>query len=86
MNWQFLRMQGKKFRGKEAINIIDINADDQTVDVDLSKGLSEEKDTRSHSRKKDGLPSSQQRRKHQITYLAFQVSTPDMLRQCLISQ
>jgi len=75
--FQFLKMQGKKHRGKEDINIVDVKADDFISSVELTKGMTEEKELRSH-RKKDG-PTSQQKRKHQITYLAFQV-----ISSCLI--
>ena len=71
--FQFLKMQGKKARGKEEINIIDVHADDQRSEVDLMKHMTEEKDTRSFGKKGKDMPSSQQRRKHQITYLAHQV-------------
>ena len=66
-------MQGKKARGKEEINIIDVSGDDQMSQVDLMKHMTEEQDMRSYSKKGKDMPSAQQRRKHQITYLAFQV-------------
>ncbi len=66
-------MQGKNKRGREEINIIDVHGDDQISQVDLMKHMTEEKDTRSFSKKRKDLPSSQQRRKHQITYLAHEV-------------
>lgn len=58
-----------------AMNIIDVRADDQLKDVNLMKNLSQEVDpvmSFSKKRNKD-MPSSQQKRKHQITYLAFKV-------------
>ena len=71
--FQFLRLQGKlQQRGKEEINIIDVNADDFTDPSEITKHLTEEQSYQPH--KKDGGPSSQQKRKHQISYLAFQVS------------
>ena len=55
------------------MNIIDVSGDDQLSQVDLMKHMTEEKDTRSFSKKGKDMPSAQQRRKHQITYLAHQV-------------
>ncbi len=66
-------MQGKNKRGREEINIIDVHGDDQISQVDLMKHMTEEKEMRSFSKKRKDLPSSQQRRKHQITYLAHEV-------------
>lgn len=71
---QFLKIQGRKHRGKEEISIIDVTADSQVDRMELMKTLSEETQTTSHSSKKKGMPGSQARRKHQITYLAFQVN------------
>ncbi|XP_052696503.1 proline-rich protein PRCC-like [Crassostrea angulata] len=68
---EFLRMQGKKHRGKESINIVDVNADDFICTVDVHKSMTEEQPERMTHKKGDG-PSSQQKRKHQITYLAHQ--------------
>lgn len=68
---EFLRMQGKKHRGKESINIVDVNADDFISTVDVHKSMTEEQPDRMSHKKGDG-PSSQQKRKHQITYLAHQ--------------
>lgn len=68
---EFLRMQGKKHRGKESINIVDVNADDFISTVDVHKSMTEEQPERMSHKKGDG-PSSQQKRKHQITYLAHQ--------------
>lgn len=68
---EFLRMQGKKHRGKESINIVDVNADDFISTVDVHKSMTEEQPERTSHKKGDG-PSSQQKRKHQITYLAHQ--------------
>merc|ERR1712150_218729 len=69
------RLQGRKAFGKEAINIIDVHQDDQISKDELMKTLSEEQPTSqmmSHSKKKNkDMPSGQQKRKHQITYLAF---------------
>jgi proline-rich protein PRCC len=66
-------MVGKKFRG-EAMHIVDVNADDQMNKEDLTKHLTEEVSGFSYSKKKNkDMPSSVQKRKHQITYLAYQV-------------
>jgi hypothetical protein len=47
-------------------------ADDFISTADYQKALSEETEYRSSHKKKDG-PTSQQKRKHHITYLAHQV-------------
>ncbi|KAL3865954.1 hypothetical protein ACJMK2_043298 [Sinanodonta woodiana] len=74
---EFLKLQGKKTRGKEEINIVDVNADDFVASTEeLTKSLTEETDHRSQKNK--DLPSSQQRRKHQITYLAFQAKEREL--------
>jgi len=39
----------------------------------LTKQMTQEQDTKTHSHRKNDGPTTQQRRKHQITYLAFQV-------------
>ncbi|KAK6179335.1 hypothetical protein SNE40_011722 [Patella caerulea] len=75
---QFLRLQGKKERGKEEINIIDANMDDMiNNDIEITRSLTEESEYKAH-RKKDNMPSSQQKRKHQITYLAFQAKEREL--------
>ena len=51
---------------------MDVNADDFTSTTEYQKALSEETEYRSSHKKNDG-PTSQQKRKHQITYLAHQV-------------
>ncbi|XP_067665168.1 proline-rich protein PRCC-like [Haliotis asinina] len=73
---QFLRLQGKKHRGKEEINIIDANMDDFVSSVDVAKNLTEESSYQSHH--KDNNPTQQQRRKKQITYLAFQAKEREL--------
>jgi proline-rich protein PRCC len=60
-------------QGKEEINLIDVNADDFTDPSEITKHLTEEQTYQSH-RKKDKEITGQQKRKHQITYLAFQVT------------
>ncbi|XP_033750507.1 proline-rich protein PRCC-like [Pecten maximus] len=74
---EFLKMQGKKQRGKEEINIVDVNADDFISTVDVQKAMSEETKEYASHRKKDG-PTSQQKRKHQITYLAHQAKETEL--------
>lgn len=71
-SFQFLRLQGKQQRGREEINFVDVKADDFVDPSELIKNLSEESSYQPH-RQKDNLPTSQQKRKHQITYLAYQV-------------
>lgn len=63
---------GKRKRNALQAQLIDVSEKDVVPDKNewLMKTLTEEKRTRSH--KKSSGPSSQQKRKHQITYLAFQ--------------
>ncbi|CAL4070803.1 unnamed protein product [Meganyctiphanes norvegica] len=73
------RLMGK--RGKlEAINFIDVSADDALLTRDewMTKALSEEKPTHSFSKKREGLPSQKQKQKHQITYLAHQAKEREL--------
>lgn len=75
---RFLRLQGKKQRGKEEIQIIDISADQQLPNENLLiKNLTDESLYYS-SRKKGKMPTALQRRKHQITYLAFQAKEREL--------
>ncbi|XP_067123108.1 proline-rich protein PRCC [Centruroides vittatus] len=75
---RFLRLQGKKQRGKEEIQIIDISADQQLPNENLLiKNLTDESLYYS-SKKKGKMPTAQQRRKHQITYLAFQAKEREL--------
>jgi len=62
----------KRKRTAMQAELIDINETEIRPDKDewLMKALTEEKPTRSH--KKSGGPSGQSKRKHQITYLAYQ--------------
>ncbi|XP_067931124.1 proline-rich protein PRCC-like [Watersipora subatra] len=80
-NEQFLRLQGKKQRGKETIDIIDVHTDDQKIsEMELTKNITEEvvdPAAWAHRKKGDG-PSGQQKRKHQITYLAFQAKEREL--------
>lgn len=72
---QFLRLAGKKHRNKEEINFIDVKADDQMDPSEVMKNLTQERPTSSSQGKEKKTFSSEQKRKHQITYLAFKVCT-----------
>ncbi|XP_042205908.1 proline-rich protein PRCC-like [Homarus americanus] len=75
-----LRLAGKR-RGKgEAINFIDVSADDALLTRDewMTKALTEEKPCHSFSKKREGLPSQKQKQKHQITYLAHQAKEREL--------
>jgi len=67
---QFLRMQGKRNRG-EQIHFKDVQGGEAPSVLELTKGITQEVDMPVSQNNKDG-PTSQQRRKHQITYLAHQ--------------
>ncbi|XP_013790998.1 proline-rich protein PRCC-like [Limulus polyphemus] len=75
----FLRLQDKKKHHKEEIQFIDVSADQQLPNPNewLTKSITEEK-VHQLSRRKHDLPSQQQRRKHQITYLAFQAKEREL--------
>ena len=71
--FQFQRLSGKRKRGLEdSINFVDANVDDYVDPSEVSKHLTEETEYVSH-KNKDNMPTAQQRRKKQITYLAYQV-------------
>lgn len=74
-----LKLQGKRKHKQEEINIIDVSQDDQKAETEewLMKSLSEEKASHGH-RFRSHAPTSQQRRKHQITYLAFQAKEREL--------
>ncbi|XP_028316849.1 proline-rich protein PRCC [Gouania willdenowi] len=77
----FMRLQGKRNRGKEEVKFLEISGDDQLSGNQqwLTKSISEEKQTRqSHSKKRGGMPTGQQRRKHQITYLIHQAKEREL--------
>lgn len=76
------KLKGKRNRHEE-INIIDVNADDQIGNsADMVAKYGTEEITHRPSRKKKDMPTAQQRRKHQITYLAFQAKERELeLRQ-----
>ncbi|NWR25657.1 PRCC protein, partial [Emberiza fucata] len=77
---QFKRLQGKRNRGREEINFVDIKGDDQLSGAQqwLTKSLTEEKTMKSFSKKKGDQPTGQQRRKHQITYLIHQAKEREL--------
>ncbi|CAL1584840.1 unnamed protein product [Knipowitschia caucasica] len=70
----FMRLQGKRNRGKEEITFLEIKGDDQLSGTQqwLTKAITEEQTRSSFSKKRGGMPTGQQRRKHQITYLIHQ--------------
>ncbi|XP_067884599.1 proline-rich protein PRCC [Heterodontus francisci] len=76
----FKRLQGKRNRGKEEVSFVEIKGDDQLSGSQqwLMKSLSEEKDMKSFSKKRGEQPTSQQRRKHQITYLIHQAKEREL--------
>lgn len=76
----FKRLQGKRNRGREEINFVEIKGDDQLSGNQqwLTKSLTEEKNMKSFSKKKGDQPTGQQRRKHQITYLIHQAKEREL--------
>ncbi|XP_049607453.1 proline-rich protein PRCC [Syngnathus scovelli] len=77
----FMRLQGKRNRGKEEVKFLEIKGDDQLSGHQqwLTKSMSEEKQTHgSFSKKRGGMPTGQQRRKHQITYLIHQAKEREL--------
>lgn len=76
----FKRLQGKRNRGREEINFLEIKGDDQLSGNQqwLTKALTEEKNMKSFSKKKGEQPTGQQRRKHQITYLIHQAKEREL--------
>lgn len=76
----FKRLQGKRNRGREEINFVEIKGDDQLSGAQqwLTKSLTEEQSMRSFSKKKGEQPTGQQRRKHQITYLIHQAKEREL--------
>ena len=65
---------GRKDRKAAASQILDVHGDNLVMNSQewLLQSLSEEKVQKSHKKKNDG-PSTVEKRKHQITYLAHQV-------------
>lgn len=75
---EFQRLSGKRKRGlEEAINFVDANVDDYVDPSEVSKHLTEETEYVSH-KNKDNMPTAQQRRKKQITYLAYQAKEREL--------
>lgn len=77
----FMRLQGKRNRGKEEVKFLEIKGDDQLSSNKqwMTKNITEEKQTRqSFSKKKGEGPTGQQRRKHQITYLIHQAKEREL--------
>lgn len=77
----FMRLQGKRNRGKEEVKFLEIKGDDQLSGNQqwMTKNMSEEKQTRqSFSKKRGEQPTGQQRRKHQITYLIHQAKEREL--------
>uniref|UniRef100_A0ABM5F4B0 Proline-rich protein PRCC isoform X2 n=1 Tax=Pogona vitticeps TaxID=103695 RepID=A0ABM5F4B0_9SAUR len=76
----FKRLQGKRNRGREEVNFVEIKGDDQLSGAQqwLTKSLTEEQNMKSFSKKKGEQPTGQQRRKHQITYLIHQAKEREL--------
>uniref|UniRef100_A0A8D0G533 Proline rich mitotic checkpoint control factor n=1 Tax=Sphenodon punctatus TaxID=8508 RepID=A0A8D0G533_SPHPU len=76
----FKRLQGKRNRGREEINFVEIKGDDQLSGAQqwMTKSLTEEQNMKSFSKKKGEQPTGQQRRKHQITYLIHQAKEREL--------
>ncbi|KAJ7380250.1 hypothetical protein OS493_010965 [Desmophyllum pertusum] len=76
------KLKGRRNRHAE-INIVDVNAADQIGDsAEMVAKYGTEETTYAPSRKKKDMPTAQQRRKHQISYLAFQAKERELeLRQ-----
>lgn len=74
-----MRLAGRRGRA-DAINFIDVNADDALLTKQewMTKALSEEKPQHGFSRKREGLPTQKQKQKHQITYLAHQAKEREL--------
>ncbi|KAL9986404.1 hypothetical protein ACROYT_G000547 [Oculina patagonica] len=76
------KLKGRRNRHEE-INIVDVNAADQIGDsAGMIAKYGTEEIAYAPSRKKKDMPTAQQRRKHQISYLAFQAKERELeLRQ-----
>ncbi|XP_029643567.1 proline-rich protein PRCC [Octopus sinensis] len=74
---QFQRLQGKNQRGKEQIQLMNVNADDFIDKSLLTKTLTQEMPRHSYKKNKDA-PSKKSRNKHQITYLAYQAKEREL--------
>eukprot|EP00794_Sanderia_malayensis_P009568 gene9568-10557_t len=72
---QLRRMQGKRERRNQQVEIIDIQGENMQMNsADFLKRVTDEETHISKKLKKSENASSQQKRKHQITYLALQGS------------
>ncbi|CAG5134751.1 unnamed protein product [Candidula unifasciata] len=74
---EFQKLQGKRKRFEEAVDFVDANVDDFVDPSEVTKHLTEETEYVSQ-RNKDNLPTAQQRRKKQITYLAYQAKEREL--------
>lgn len=75
---EFQRLQGKRKRGlEESINFVEAKVDDYVDPSEVSKHFTEETEYVSH-KSKDNQPTQQQRKKKQITYLAFQAKEKEL--------
>ena len=73
---QLQRLCGRRAkRQQQDMQLIEVSGDAIMPDPNewLTKQMTQEQDTKTHSHRKNDGPTTQQRRKHQITYLAFQV-------------
>jgi len=69
------RLQGRRGRRKEEINFIDVSVAQEMPKGNELKQLTEET---TYEKPKGPAPTTQQRRKHQITYLAFQAKEREL--------
>uniref|UniRef100_A0A8C4NNK1 Proline rich mitotic checkpoint control factor n=1 Tax=Eptatretus burgeri TaxID=7764 RepID=A0A8C4NNK1_EPTBU len=78
-NEAFKRLQGRRNRGEE-VNFIEVKGDEQLSGLQnyLTKSLTEEKEMKSFSKKRGEQPTSQQRRKHQLSYLIHQAKEREL--------
>ncbi|XP_063238750.1 proline-rich protein PRCC [Bacillus rossius redtenbacheri] len=67
-------------RDRAGVQLIEVSGDALMPDPKewLTKQLTEERQVRSHGHRRDDGPTSQQKRKHQITYLAFQAKENEL--------
>lgn len=67
-------------RQQEDMQLIEVSGDAIMPDPNewLTKQMTQEQETKTHSHRKNDGPTTQQRRKHQITYLAFQAKENEL--------
>jgi hypothetical protein len=72
---QLQRLCGRRAKREQDMQLIEVSGDAIMPDPNewLTKQMTQEQGTKTHSHRKNDGPTTQQRRKHQITYLAFQV-------------